>query len=269
MNIFDYKDHLKFLQKWIQFQPKGGYGIAKKMAEAIDISTVLMSQILNGTREMTVEQSFKITEFLQLNEIEQKYFLILVQKARAGYAQLKAHYEKEARLIKESAQEIKTRIPKGAELSSEAQAEFYSHWTYSAVRLLTSIPKYQTPEALSLYLDLPRPEILKILKFLCQNGLCIEKSGRFMMGSQRTHIDASSPYTTNRQVQWRLKGFERMNGKHQQDLFYTAPLTVSEKDLEKIRGLLLNFVQDLTKLVGESGAEEIACVNFDFFRLKA
>jgi hypothetical protein len=49
---------------------------------------------------------------------------------------------------------------------------------------------------------------------------------------------------------------------------YTAPVSLSRADFRALREEMVQFVQKFLKKVHASPAEEIACLNLDFFWIK-
>ena len=74
MNIFDFTDYKELLQAWLQKQPKKGRGIAQRLSEKLRISTVLISQILTGSRTLQLDYAYGIAEFMTLTPNETDYF---------------------------------------------------------------------------------------------------------------------------------------------------------------------------------------------------
>lgn len=269
MNLFDHADYKQAVKDWVSAQPRQGFGQWKRMAEHMNISTVLVSQIFQGSKHLTEEQAWQLRTFLALSPLQARYFLLLVQKERAGHVDLKAFYESELRELKLKSQQLKNRIETDVKLSEENKAIFYSNWTYSAVRLLTSIDQCQTLKEISEYLGIPATEVHFVLQFLVSIGLCVQvNDGKYAMGPARTHLEGESPYVKNRQINWRMKAFEFMDIKNKQDLFYTGPMSLGTETMEEAREILLAAIEQITKLAINSNAEKLACLNIDWFGLK-
>ena len=48
---------------------------------------------------------------------------------------------------------------------------------------------------------------------------------------------------------------------------YTAPVSLSKADFEKLREEMIGFIKNFLAKVHTSPAEELACLNIDFFRI--
>jgi len=100
------------------------------------VSSVLISQILNGTRSLQMDYAYAIAEFLSLDTNEMEYFLTLVQTSNSGNPRYREFMAKRMEALRARVKDVRHRVTKDIELSEVAKAEFYSHWHYSAVRLL-------------------------------------------------------------------------------------------------------------------------------------
>lgn len=73
----------------------------------------------------------------------------LVEKDRAGTSQTKSFFEKLLLQKKEKYLQLKNRVDISDELDDIAKAIYYSDYLYSAVHMIITIPKFQTPKAIS------------------------------------------------------------------------------------------------------------------------
>mgnify|MGYP000953554804 FL=1 len=89
MSIYEYLDYTAFIKDWIKSQPKKGRGIASKMALSLRVSTTMISQVLNGDRQLSLELASDLADFIGLNTSEQDYFFLMIDFQRAGTQGLK------------------------------------------------------------------------------------------------------------------------------------------------------------------------------------
>lgn len=261
----DSKDARTFVKKWIKAQKNEGRGQGRKIAEAIGCSTVLISQFLSESRQLSLEQGEKLARFMQLSRLEMKYFMLLLQRDRAGTKNLADYFEEDLSQLRLLAQRVDLRLNVNSSLSKEDQTEFYSSWHYSAIRLLSAVSNYNTPEDFAQRLQLSRETVSQSLEFLLRTGLCIQEKNKINLGPQQTHLSAQNPLSLVRQIQWRTKAFSNMQQKQSADLFYTAPLTISKADYQIWREKMVNLIKELNALAIKSNAEELYCFQFDLF----
>jgi uncharacterized protein (TIGR02147 family) len=265
MTIYDYTEYKRFLNDWIHAMPKQGRGQARRLSEHLGVNSVVVSQILSGSRHFSIEHALDAAKFFALDERATDYFLTMVQLARAGTAALEAHHAKKLALMRAQNANLKNRVIEHRELSDPDKGIFYSNWFYSGIRLLSSIPGYDSVEAIAGYFGLSRAKVANVVRFLVDRGLCEEKEGKLGLGVTATYVDASSPLVNSHRRNWRLKGLERFSELREEDLFYSGPYSLSQKDAEQIRKELVKLIADCSKRVADSPAERLYCLNVDWF----
>lgn len=72
MEIFDFTDYKKFIVSLLKLGPKKGRGSLKKMAEHLQVNSVVMSQIFKGDRNLNLEQAWELSEYFGFSELEKK-----------------------------------------------------------------------------------------------------------------------------------------------------------------------------------------------------
>lgn len=60
-----------------------------------------------------------------------------------------------------------------------------------------------------------------------------------------------------------------MDYREDRELFFTAPMSISKKDFARIRERLNAFIKEAVEIAKESQAEELCCLNIDFFNSEA
>lgn len=266
MTIFDFDDYRKFVRERIASMPKRGHGQYRKIAQFLSIGSVNVSQVFKGDRHLTLEQAWELSRFFGLAKLESQYFVTLVEKDRAATVSLKKYFEERLEDLRQRAMDLKQRLPQQAQLSDEAKAVFYSSWTYSGIRLLSSIAKFQTPDLIAQYFNLPLNQVNRILEFLVATGLCRENAGKYSIGPSSTHLEASSPLIARHHTNWRLKSVEHLERLQTDELCLSMPCSLSPRAFRVIRKELTDCIERITKIIDEAPCEELACLNVDFFR---
>lgn len=264
--IFEFQDYRPFLRLFFAQLPKKGRGQARKLAAALRVHPVVISQVLAGTRHLTPEQALEAATYLGLDERSTEYFSTLVLKARAGTKQLEQYLEKKLAALRAEASELKNRIPKYHKLSEEEIGTFYSNWYYSGVRLLTSIPAFDHIDSIAARLSLSRNQVATIVAYLLETGLCKQDTkGKLSMGVTSTFVEKDSPYVNAHHRNWRIKALEAQIYPKDSDLFYSNPCTLSAKDKEQFCEELRKLIASFSKRVKDSPSEKLACLNIDWF----
>lgn len=202
-----------------------------------------------------------------LNHLETDYFLKLVQIERAGSEELKKVFVRHLTQIRLRANEVRARVAETKEITDRERATFYSSWQYSFVRLLTSIDQFQTPEQIAKRLNMSVSRVQEILDFLRSTGLCNESHGKYRRSEKNTHVDASSPLAVRHHQNWRNRAIELQERMTPEDLCFTAPVSLSSKDLSKTKAILLDAISEISKLVAKSPSEEIAYLGIDWIKM--
>jgi uncharacterized protein (TIGR02147 family) len=265
MSIFEFDDYKVFILRLIKNMPKEGHGQFKRMAEHLQVNSVIISQIFKGDRDLTAEQAIELCPYFGFSELETEYFVLLVQKGRAGSHILKKHLGNKLQTLREKSADLKSRLPQDKVLSEEAKALFYSNWYYSGVRMLTSIPGFNNVDAIAAELRLPRKTVTSVVEFLLSHGLCIEDNGQITMGPQLTHLEASSLLVSRHHTNWRLRSIANQESLTQNEIMYSAPMSLSQKDVMWVRTRIVNFIEEIVNKVKVSKCETVSCLNIDWF----
>jgi uncharacterized protein (TIGR02147 family) len=263
-SLFTMTDFRDYIRAWARAKGRGAY---RQIASALTMHTTLVSQVLNGRKCFTEEQAAILCGYMGLNLLETDYFLKLVQIERAGNQTLKTIYSRQLQHLKKQANEIKSRVPESQELTNQDRALFYSSWQYSLVRLLTGIERFQRAEDIARQLDLSVSRVQEILDFLISRGLCKVSNSRYTRTEKNTHIDANSALVVRHHQNWRSKSLGLLEQITLEDLAFTAPISLAQKDFPKIRAILLEAISDISKTIEESPSEDVAYLGIDWFKI--
>ena len=266
MGIFEFDDYKLWVKSVLLQMPKGGRGQLGKIAQHLVTSPTIVTQVFGGERHLTAEQAVLLAEFFALSKNETRFLILLINYSRASshrYRQLLRTEIEEAKL---QAKEISSRVPQNFQLSEEAKAVLYSNWYYLAIWSLSAIDGFNDLDTIALRLHLDRMRTREAIDFLLKYSLILEdKSGKLRVGPSFVHIDSKSTQIARHHQNWRLQAFTKYEKPRPGDLTYTAAVTVSVKDAEKIRENMLNFISTNVNLIRESPSEELYCLCLDWF----
>lgn len=265
MTIFEFIDYKKFLKSEIKKRPKHGRGEISRLAEFLNVNSTMVSQIITGEKNFTIEQAKKVAEFFILPKLETDYFLILVQIERAGTFDLKNYFREKRDEIKKESLKISKRVSNDKPLSDLERSVFYSSWVYSAVHLFCSVDEGQTLEQIIVRFDLSRLRAQEVLQFLLSSGLVINENGKYKMASKSTHVEKGSPFLIKHHANWRVTALQKSEDLAESELMYTGNISLSKSDFSKIREQLVATIQDVIKTVKASPAEDVANLSIDLF----
>jgi len=265
MNIFDFLSYREYLKSWIEEARKAKTSNLTRLSEVAQVHPTFLSQVLGGSKDLSLEQAAFVSEFVGHTKLEQDFFFTLIQLERAGTGALKKYWQEKKSAIEAEKNKLSQRFHKHKELSEEQRAIFYSSWMYVAAWAYTAIDDGQTLTQIAERFRITRDKVEEVLSFLVQSGLCNEASGVYTIGDLHIHVPNESPHVTKHHTNWRMKGVQRMDTRKGDELFFTSPMSISKKDFAKIREKLNVAIQEVVRIAKDSPAEDLVCLNIDFF----
>jgi uncharacterized protein (TIGR02147 family) len=266
-NVFDYKDYKNYLNESLVKMPSKGRGVRLKIALHLGCQTSFISQVLNHATQFSLEQAVKLNQFFGHGRDESKFFLLLVQYQRAGSSDLKNFIKLEMDEILEKRQDLKQRLNIKDNLDEQNQFIYYSVWYYAAIHILLSIPNFQTPKAIANHLSLELEQVHDVIDFLCETGLAIQKLDRFIIGTTRIHLAADSIQIRRHHNNWRNQAINSIDNNHREDLHYSNVLSISKKDIPRVKEILIKNIEECRDIIKLSPEEELQILTIDFFKL--
>jgi len=268
MQTFSYRTTRAFLNNYLSQLPMKGHGETSRIARFLMISPTLMSQITSGNKNFTCEQALKFCKYLKLTALEADYFMAVVQKERSGTSDLKEYWTKKIEDLEKSSRMLSMRVESTRQMSADEQSRFYSTFLYAAMSLFSSLGKNgKSLEEISERFRLSRDEARGYLEFLVATNNCEERGGRFYHTSQKNHLSSKSSNILRHHTNWRLLALRRGERLSDEELMYSVPISISRKDFTLLREEMVQFVRSFLEKVHGSEAEELACLNLDFFWL--
>lgn len=265
MSVFESADYKEFLRSWVDERPNGGRGEYRKMAAHLAVSTTLISQVVNGDKHFSLEAANDLCEHVGLTDKEADYFLLLVERDRAGTHAYRQRLNRRLETLKQTALKLSERLQKDRDLSDREAAVYYSNWTYTGVTHLAACHSELEVSWIAERLKIPKSLAGKVMEFLLESGILVQKDGRTEVGVKYTHLSSGSPLVVKHHQNWRLQAFDKMAFANDEDLFYTAPMSLSEEAAKQIRAELPAFLEKIIKIVGPSPSEIVRCLNIDWF----
>ena len=81
-------------------------------------------------------------------------------------------------------------------------------------------------------------------------------------------LEKGSTHLIRHQTDWRIKSIQAGEDLSEKELMFTCPVSLSKKDFEKLREEIVQFIKKFLDTVHQSPAEEIACLNMDWFWIR-
>ena len=236
-----------------------------RWAESLSVHPTMMSQVLQGKKELSLEAADQLSGILNLTDSETDYFILLVQYERAGSDSLRKRLRRQIKAEQERSNHVGSRLKVSQVLDATAQSVFYSSWLYSGVRNIAALKEMNSAEEIAERLSLPREIIQLTMEFLLKHDLCTLDKGSLKVGPKRTHIDAGSPHVARHHQNWRNRAAEKTILRREKDLFFTFPMSLSEDDASEVRQLIPSWIEMIHSVVEPSASEAVRCLNIDFF----
>jgi uncharacterized protein (TIGR02147 family) len=267
LSIFEYKDYKKFILDWMDNTPNQGRGQRKLLAEAIGCQTPFITHVLSGDYHLSLEQADACARYLELNELDTEYFILLIQRQRAGTKSLEFFFTKQIAKLIEQNTILKNRVKIKDSMNIEDQMTYYSSWHYPSIHMALLIPELQNIQALTKYFNLPSARIIAVLKFLEEHQLIEKKNGIFRVKKNMLHLELHSPFLTQHHSLWRQKAIDSIQSGKLENLHYSGVMSLSKDDYDWVREKLSTLLEEVVVRIGTSKDEKLASLCFDLFQI--
>jgi len=267
VSVFEFSNYKEFLENWIGLQPNKGRGLRRQLAEAAGCQVAYISHVLVGDRQLSLEQGEAIGRFLGLRSDEFEFFLLLIEKARAGTSHLRSYFDRQIQNKKEAYRDIKKRVGLKGVISTEDQGIYYSSWYFQAIRMALTIPELRNPSTISESLKIPLERVNEVLEFFLNRGLARETAKGYETTETQIHVGSDSPLIGKLHSNWRLHTMQNLDRRDPKDLHYSAAVTLSEDDYQKVREALLKAITNCHQIIRPSKEEKLCLLAMDFYSL--
>lgn len=266
MEVYQYKSYKDFLKSIIKAN-KLVYGYKAQLAKKAGCHRPYLSQVLLNKAHLMEEHALNLCLFWNFDDRATKYFLTLLSKDRASTSSLKEYYQRELNRLKSESETLANRFNQ-QRIENEYEGIYYSDWIFSAVHIILTIPEYRTPQAIAHRLGLSSHLIIEILSRLEKMGLARNSGNQWSITNSKVHLPKESIYTFQNHKNWREQAVKNNLMKNQQKCInYTAVYSLSKKDFEDFRYMLLNFIDRTRTLVEPSIEETLIAFCCDLFEI--
>jgi uncharacterized protein (TIGR02147 family) len=266
--IYDYQDYREFLIDALGGKNKRT-GQRGALSRHLACQTAYLSQVLSGVANLNLEQGYRVNQFFGHDPQAADYFLLLLQKERAGTHELKGYFQNKLNEILAKRSQLETRIFKNKTVSEPDQAYYYSRWYIAAIHVALSMPNLQTVPELNRYFHLDESLIREVLDFLLVTGLAKFEKQKYTIGPSHVHIPKDSKFAKQLHTNWRLESIKSLDRKRDADLHYSTVYTISKQDVTKLRLQMIKLIEQNMEIVRPSNEEVLYAYTTDFFELKS
>jgi len=264
--VFEFSNYKDYLNRRLN-ENGARSGRRAQFAKALQCQSSFVSQVLHADLHLSLEQACRANDFLEHDAPHAHFFILLLQKERAGTAELRRYFLSQIEEILNNRKKIKSRVVITDELSDEQRARYYSHWDYSALHMALAVPTLRTPQALSRAFQMPLSRVETVLQFLVQAGMAQVVRGEWRIGAVQLHLGADSSFVNQHHSNWRLEALKRMDSTHAQHLHYSVVYTLSRDDYQRLRENLLKVIQANLEVIKPSPEEIVVCQTLDLLPL--
>jgi uncharacterized protein (TIGR02147 family) len=267
-SIFEYSDYRAYLHSYLTHQPRKGRGLRGAWATAAGCQMAYVSHVLGGKNDFSLEQAERISGHIGHSPEEQEYFLLMVQRIRAGTKPLRQFFQRRMDELAAKHYEIRHRMKIRETLDVQDQAVYYSKWMYSAIHILVTIPEHQAPSSIAAYFGLSQAEIKPYLDFLETRQLIELKNGRYAVRGPFLHIGKESPLFFHQQISWRQRAIDSIYRNTPDEIHFASCFSLSTSDVDKIRSVLTASIERTTEIIRPSKEEKLYSICLDFFEVR-
>ncbi len=264
--IFEFKTYCSYLEHRV-----GSYrqrlGLKSKMALAMGCQPTFVTQVLNGSAQLSLEQAHRLNTFFKHTNEERDFFLLMVQRDRSGTEELSKYFSEKMAEMLSKRQVLTHRLGRDQTLAAEHQALYYSSWHFAAIHIAVALPTLQTREAISTYFRLPIKKVTEVLENLVRMNLVSSNNGLYTIGQARLRLGNDSFNILKHHTNWRNQAVESLDRQEPHDLHYSGVLSLSRENSGKIKDLMLRGLQEHLKISDASAEEDLFCYCIDFFSL--
>lgn len=268
-SIYQYDNSREFFRAYIDQLPKKGWGEIQRWAELLGVQASYISQVLADAKIFSVDQGFKVAMYLGLKDAEVDFLMTIMEKERAASFETKKYFDEKLKTLKSEAKQLSKRLPSDRKFTEVEKSIFYSSWIYSAVRLFCSLsPKGKSLQEITDRFSIKRADASKILEFLCDSGLCIKKNNLYALGTQQTLLESTSAHIHRHRQNWRVKTLSQVETTQAEELVFSAPFSIGQKDFEALREELALFLEGFYKRVKTTEPDQLAILNIDLMKFR-
>lgn len=264
-SIFSFNSYKSVMAHMLSGKERRGQ--LTRAAEFLNCQRSYLSRVITENLHITPDHAYNLARFWKFSADERNFFQTLVEHDRAADIQYRQHLKSVLADLKRKHESIQERTQRTSLSVDALQASYFSTWIWSAIHFLTSIPEYQTPEALADRLGLKKDSVHHYLSLLETQGFVEHVKNRWIYKSGEFHAPKNSPMVILHHQNWRGRAIMDAQDFENSSVHFTGVLTLSKNDVERLKELLLNFVAEANQISGPSQPEEAVALTCDLFRI--
>lgn len=266
MTVFDFSNYKEFLRHQIDTtQVRRGYHT--RLAEAAGCSRSFLSQALSGDIDLTRDHAAGLCRFWNFQNLELEYFLSLVDLSRARTRTLQEHLTERLHKLRQDQNSLTTRVGRPKLVDERVESVYYSSWTLAAVHMLLTISKFRNAQDIADRLKLDLATVERVLNKLSDIGVIQYSETSWRPLSTDMNLAETSALSATNHSNWRNKAIANLQDRKPDSVYYSSVFTLSQKDADKLRGLVKAFIMESRQMIVASPAQNLFCMNIDLFEI--
>ena len=261
-NLFEWDEYKGYLRQSLDDQGARS-GRRAAFAKALGCQSSFISQVLHTATNLSLEQACKTNDFLEHTPEQAHFFMLLVQLERAGSVDLRKYFQTQIESIVSERQKFKNRLVPNYTLTEAQQSIYYSRPEFALVHMAIAVPGNRTAKDISHNFRMPLKRVEEVLQFLISTGMAELINNEYRIGHVHMHLPADSPFIHQHHANWRLEAMRRMDPANTNHIHYSSVMTLSKKDLPRIRENLRKVVEDNLVIVRPSPEEVVVAQMID------
>lgn len=264
--VYDFKDYKEYLRK-VAGSANQRSGIKSQIARALKCQVSYLSRVLHKDADLSLEQGESLTKFLQFNDEDKDYFMLLLLKARAGSVSLKNYYKLKIENAQKSRLSVQNRLREKDNKAAEFQQVYYSSYQYALLHVACNVPQLRFPAKLADHFFIPLEQVHEVLSFLVQSGLLVRSDQGYVPTSKSIFIAKDNPLFKSHHSNLRLESIQSVKNsqRREKSLHYSAIASLSRADALEIKERLLREISACVETVNHSTEECVYGLGIDFF----
>jgi hypothetical protein len=245
-------------------------GTVQKAAAAMKCHPTFVSQVLHGKSEFSVDHAIAFARHVKLDETEEQFFVLLVEKCRAGNKATQEYFDKQLKKILIDREAMANRLPELRSAPIHENSPFLRDWIPQALHQVMQLPLDPSVEVLSDTLGLPKALVHNNLRLLEELGLAenfvTPKGLRWRVLESSLHLSKKSLASLKVHANWRSKLAQDQSAglRKQGSVHYTAICNLSAADIESFAQELQQFLDTWRPKLAGSRHEHTCVFAIDF-----
>lgn len=243
-------------------------GAIKKLADHLRCHPTFISQVLNTRAHLSLEQAFDLSDHFGFSDRERDFFIHMLIRDRAGKTSLRVFFQKKIDQLLEEKRDLRPQQQNLELLPSNYEAEYFGNWVYQVIHALTQLPAAHTPAQISKAIGLNAQDVTIILQRLENMRLVKKGKSGWQSTIDSLHLPKDSHLIRSLHTSWKVKILSDIQHNPKIDgTRYSGVITVSEKDSNTVRDILVEALSRIRKIVANSKAENAYTLSIDFYKL--